>query len=98
MRSQGVADLRALSGQDLAHAVQHHGRLLVWRLPANEPHRGPGYRFTDRLGIGRIVLPALDIGLHVLRRHQLHLMSQRRQLTRPMMGRSAGFHPDKAWR
>ena len=96
--AQGVADLGALPRQDLAHPVQHHGRLLVRRLRANEPHRRPGHRFADRLGIGRIVLAALHIGLHVLRRHQLDLVPQRGQLTRPVVGRGARFHTDEAGR
>ncbi len=45
---------------------------------------------------GRIVLVWLDVGLHVLRRHQPNLMPELRQLTRPMVRCRAGFHADKA--
>lgn len=36
----------------------------------NERHARPRYRLADRRGINRIGLAALDIGLHVVGRHQ----------------------------
>src|SRR6266540_569407 len=45
-----------------------------------------------------IVLIALDVRLHVLRRHQPHLVPKRTQLARPVMGRRTRFQPDHtAW-
>jgi hypothetical protein len=37
---------------------------------------------------------ALDVRLHVLRRHQPHLMAQRAELARPVMRRRTRFQPD----
>jgi hypothetical protein len=45
-----------------------------------------------------ITLVALDVGLHVLRWHQPHLVAELRQFTRPIMCGRAGFHADKAKR
>ena len=45
----------------------------------------PRHRFTDRLRICRVVLATLDVGLHVLRRHQLNLMTERNQFTGPVV-------------
>ena len=42
-------------------------------------------RFADRLGIGPVVLVALDIGLDVLRRHQTHRVTEPGNLPRPEM-------------
>ena len=50
---------------------------------------------TPRRG-GGIVLVALNVGLHVLRRHQPHLMTKLREFTRPIMGRGTGLRADKA--
>jgi hypothetical protein len=45
------------------------------------------------------VLIALDVRLHVLRRHQPHLVSKRTQLACPVMGRRTRFQPDHtAWK
>src|SRR5262249_815270 len=43
----------------------------------------------NRFRIGGIVLVALDVRLHVLRRHQPHLMPKRAQLPRPVVRRRA---------
>lgn len=55
-------------------------------------------RFADRFGIGGIVLLTPQIGLHIGRRHETHCVTQRRDLTRPIVGRCAGFHADQARR
>ena len=51
---------------------------------------------ADRLGVGGIVLVALDVGLHVFRRHQPHLVAKLPEFTCPIVGRRAGFHAHKA--
>jgi hypothetical protein len=48
--------------------------------------------------IRRVRLGALNIRLHVLRRHQHHLMAQPLQRPRPMMRRAARFHAGRQWR
>jgi len=55
--------------------MQHQHALLFWALQANKAHRRPLNRLADRFGIGRIVLAALDVSLHIVRRHQPHLVS-----------------------
>src|SRR5271167_4574172 len=45
-----------------------------------------------------IVLVALDVGLHIPRRHQTNLVTKLREFTRPIMGGGARLHADKARR
>lgn len=71
----------------LAHAHQHQRGLLIRALDRNEPHR----RAAHRLGIGRVILAAFDIGLHQLRRDQLNVMSELRQQPGPVIRSTAGF-------
>src|SRR5262245_65882049 len=58
----------------------------------------PACRSANRLAncfrIGGVVLVALDVRLHVLRRHQPHLVTKRAQLASPVMGRRTRFQPD----
>src|SRR5208282_4231774 len=60
-------------------------------LHRHEPHRRPTHRLTKRFGVRRIVLAALDIRFDQLRCYQLHLMPERAQQSRPMMGPAAGL-------
>src|SRR5207344_206402 len=82
----------------IARAMQHQPALLLGRFDLYETHGRPPRRLADRLSVGRIVLVALDVGLHVLRRHQPHPVAKFREFTRPIMSRGAGFHADKASR
>ena len=50
-----------------------------------------------REGAG-IVLVALEVGLHILRRRQPHLVAELRQLARPIMRGGTRLHPDQARR
>ena len=84
--------------QQIAYSMLHQPALLLGRFDRDEPHGWAPDRFADRLGVGGIVLVALDVGLHILRRHQPNLMPELRQFTRPIMCRGAGFHADKARR
>src|SRR5262249_4138291 len=56
------------------------------------------HRLTDRLRITRIRLAALDVGLDVLRRHQLHGVPELGNLTCPIMRTAAGLHADQTRR
>src|SRR6202000_776293 len=58
-----------------AQPEQHQRRLLFLALDRHELHRWPAHRLAQRLGVAAIVLVALDVGLDVLRRHQLHLVT-----------------------
>ena len=71
-----VAQHRALTHQQLSGPVQQQGSLLLLRLDRNKPHRWPRHRLTDRRCIVRIILAALEIGLHVAWRHQLHRVAR----------------------
>src|ERR1022692_4543376 len=98
MCPQGIDQLGPLPHQQIAYSMLHQPALLLDRLDRDEPHGWAPDRFADRLGVGGIVLVALDVGLHILRRHQTNLVAELRQFTRPIMCRGAGFHADKAWR
>ena len=98
MRPQGIDHLGPLPHQKIARPMQHQPALLLGRFDLHETHGRPPHRLADRLGVGGIVLVALDVGLHVLRRHQPHLVAKLRQFTRPIMRRGAGFHADQARR
>jgi hypothetical protein len=56
------------------------------------------YGLADRLGVGRVVLVALDVSLHVLRRHQTNLVTELRQLPCPVVRRGTGLHTNQAGR
>src|SRR5262249_7576255 len=75
--AQGVAQHRALTHQQLPGSVQHQASLLLFRLDWNKPHRWPHHCLADRSRIVRIVLAALEIGLHITRRHQPHAVAER---------------------
>jgi hypothetical protein len=56
-------------------------------LELDEAHRRPRRGFGDRLGIPLVVLLRLHVGLHVLGRHQPHIMTLLTQDTAEMGGR-----------
>jgi hypothetical protein len=90
--AKGIDELRALTHQLIAHSVLHQSALLLRRLDRNEAHGRPPNRLADRLGIGRIVLVAFDVGLYVLGRHQPNLVAKFSQLACPIMRRGTRFH------
>ena len=96
MRPQGIDHLGPLPHQKIARSMQHQLALLLGRFNLHKTHGRPPHRLADRLRVGGIVLVALDVGLHVFGRHQPHLVTKLRQFTRPIMGRSARLHADKA--
>jgi hypothetical protein len=67
--TEGVAQHRALTHQQLPGPVQHQGCLLLLRLDRNKAHRWPRDSFADRGSIVGVVLAAFKIGLHIARRH-----------------------------
>jgi hypothetical protein len=74
MRPQGIHQARALAHQPFPTTVQKQSGLLLSRLARDEAHRRPHNRLANRFCIRRVALVPLDLGLHVLRRHQPHLM------------------------
>ena len=89
-----IDDCGLLPDEEVPGAMKHQATLLLRRFGRHEAHAGPLHRFTDRLGIGRIVLLALDVGLHIGRRHEPHGMPYGLQFARPMMRRCASLDAD----
>jgi hypothetical protein len=77
-----------------------HGQdgLLLDALDRHEAHVRPAHCLADRLGIGRIVLVRLDVGLDELRRHQPDRMPEALERAAPVMGARTRFHADQARR
>src|SRR5262245_12994694 len=98
MPAQSVHQTGTLAYQPFPATMQQHGSLLVSRLDRHKAHRRALNRLANRFGIGGIVLVALDVRLHVLRRHQSHLMPKRAQLPRPVVRRRAGLQANQTGR
>src|SRR5262245_53644193 len=98
MPAQSVHQTRTLAHQPLPATVQQHGSLLVSRLDRHKAHRRALNRLANRFRIGGIVLVALDVRLHVLRRHQSHLVAKRAQLPRPVVRRRARLQANQTGR
>src|SRR5262249_7659066 len=96
MRPECIRQHRLLPDQQRPRAMQHENSLLVGALDWHKPHVRPVHRLANRLRIRGVVLATLDTGLHVSRRHQFYRVSKLCELTRPIMRRRAGFHPDQA--
>ena len=84
--------LRALAHQEVARAKEHPLRLLRLGLDRHEVHGRSLRRFRDRLRVSRVVLAALDEGLHVDRGDQPHFVAERRDLPAPVVGTGARPH------
>ena len=98
MGAQRINGLCSLSHQQVSYAVLHELRLLLGCFYWHSAHRRSPDRFAARHSIDRIVLVALDVGLHILRRHQTNLVAELRKLARPIMRRGTCLHADKARR
>ena len=69
----------------------HQLRLLRGRLYLNEANVWPARRLTDRLCGGCIILVALEVRLHIFRRHYSQLMTQLGEFSGPIMRCGAGL-------
>src|SRR5262245_43027988 len=98
MPAQSVHQARTLAHQPLPATVQQHRYLLVSRLDRHKAHRRAPNRLADRFRIGGIMLVALDVRLHVLRRHQSHLVAKRAQLPPPVVRRRARLQANQTGR
>src|SRR5450631_1972033 len=96
MRPERVRQHPLLPDQQRPRAVQHENGLLIGALDRDKPHVRPAHRLANRLRIGGVILPTLDIGLHVSGRHQLYGMPELCEFAPPIMRRRTGFHPDQA--
>ena len=98
MRPQAIDYLGPLPHQKIARPMQHQLTLLLGRFDLHKTHGWAAHRLADRLGVGSIVLVALDVCLHIPRRHQTNLVTKLREFTRPIMSCGASLHTDQAWR
>ena len=65
MRPERVRQHRLLPDQQRPRAMQHENSLLVGALDRHKPHVRPRDRLANRLRIRGVILPTLDIRLHV---------------------------------
>ena len=71
---------------------------LLHRLDRDKSHGGPTHRFADRFRVAPIILVGLDVGLDILRVHQLDGMPERFKRPPPVLRTPARLHPDHAGR
>ena len=95
MRADGIDHRGLLADKQVTGTVQRQTALLFNRFGRDEPHVRSGDRFADRLRVCGIILMALDVGLHIGRRHQANSMPERRKFARPMMRRCASLDADQ---
>ena len=62
----------------------------------NKSHRRPTDRLADGLGVGCIMLVALDVRLYELRRHQLYRVAHVAEPPCPIVGAATTLHADQA--
>src|SRR6516165_6991939 len=92
-----ITCVRCRSSRSRARML-HQPALLLGRFRLHKSHRRPANRLADCLGVGRIVFVALDVGLHVFRRHQSNLVTELRQLACPVVRGGTSFHANQAGR
>lgn len=80
--------------QAVAHPVERLQVDLLRRPHLHEAHGWPRYGLRDRLGVDQVVLVALHVRLHELRRHDAHRMAHRLKLARQPLRARARFHAD----
>jgi hypothetical protein len=98
MRADRADHGAPLPDQKIARPVEQQRRLALRRLDRNEAHARPLNRFADRLRVRHVVLLALHVRLDELRRHQAHVVAERRDLARPVVRRVASLDPDQSGR
>ncbi len=98
MPADRIRQHRSLTNQQLPAAMQHQARLLLLRLRRHKSHRRPRDRFADCGGVVGIVLAALNVGLHVARRHQPHRVAERLKPAAPIMCGRTRLNADEAGR
>src|ERR1700745_2903755 len=79
-----------------AYSVQRLEVELIVSLDRHKAHGGTGYSFGNGLGIDVVILVPLHVGLHILGRHQAHVMPLFAQSAAEKMRSSAGLHTDQA--
>ena len=95
MRDRGSAVVGEKLARESEQASQHQRGLLLGRLHRHKPHRRSARRFTQPLGIPPVILVALNVRLHVSRRHQSHGVTECLELARPMVRRGARLNTNQ---
>src|SRR6516165_6916577 len=98
MRPQRIDHLGLLPQQKIACSMLHQSALLLGRFRPHKSHPRPANCLADRLRVRRVVLVALDVSLHIPRRHQPNLVTEPRQLTCPVVRAGTGFDANEAGR
>src|SRR6516165_200680 len=96
--TDGIRQHRSLTNQKLPAAVQHQARLLLCRLRRHKSHRRPRDRLADCGCVVGIIFAALNVGLHVARRHQPHRVAERLKPAAPIMCGRTRLNADEAGR
>jgi hypothetical protein len=92
VRSDRIADLRALASQKVPRAVKNHDRCVGLALDGGKPDGGPRHGFAD----GRRVCGIGHLWLHIGRRHQPDVMPHIRKPASPVVSTCADLHADQA--
>lgn len=95
VRPQRIHQHRVLAHQELSRPMKHQDSLLFLALQWDEPHRRARNGFTDGSGIRHVILLPLHIWLHIVRRHQLHVVPHHREFPGPVVRRCASFNADQ---
>src|SRR6516225_10632030 len=98
MPADRVRQHRSLTNEKLPAAMQHQARLLLFGLRRHKSHRRPSDRLADGARIVGIVFAALEIDLHIARRHQPHRVTERLKLAAPMVSSRTSLNANKARR
>src|SRR6516162_4564366 len=96
--TDGIRQHRSLTNQKLPAAVQHQARLLLCRLRRHKSHRRSRDRLADCGCVVGIIFAALNVGLHVARRHQPHRVAERLKPAAPIMCGRTRLNADEAGR
>jgi hypothetical protein len=67
---------------------------LLGRLDADKMHGRPLHRLGDRLSIAIVILVPLEERLHILRRHQSHVVTKSFELSADMVRARTRLHTD----
>ena len=96
MGAYRIDNCGSLPDQKMPRSVEDKTSLLLDRFDRHEAHARPLHCFTNRLGVGRVVLLPLHVWLYIGRRYQFHGVTERRQLARPVVRRRACLYADRA--
>ena len=89
---------RPLPDQPVALTMERLHVELILALQFDKAHRRPRRRFRDPLGVAIVVFLRLDIGPHILGRHQPDVVTVHGEQPAEVMRAAAGLHADHARR